>query len=116
MTNPRKRVLNIIRTKKNLAVLNLIKLEKIKIEYLKKELKFFQEPKFISYSMGTLKIVDGLNKNQTLKIELELLMEKMDSAELSLDNYHEQLDILIAKLDNGSDVDKNPINKDQRAN
>ncbi|MEO3407314.1 hypothetical protein AAFN85_25575 [Mucilaginibacter sp. CAU 1740] len=116
MTNQRKRALNIIRTKKNLAVLNLVKLEKVKVEYLKKELNFLQEPEFISYSMGTLKVIDGLNKNQLLKIELESLFDKMGKAELSLNNYHQELDLLIKKVDSGTDVDTGSINKDQRAN
>jgi CRISPR/Cas system-associated endonuclease Cas3-HD len=116
MTNQRKRALNIIRTKKNVAVLNLVKLEKIKVEYLKKELNFLKEPEFISYSLGTLKVLDGLSQNQLMKIELELLFDKMSKAELSLDNYHQELDLLIKKLDNGSDVDQGSINNDQRTN
>ena len=114
MSNQRKRALNIIRTKKNLAVLNLVKLEKVKIEYLKKELNFFQEPEFISYSMGTLKVIDGLNKNELQKIELESLFDKMGNAKMSLDNYHQELDLLIKKVDSSSDVDTGSFNTDQR--
>jgi hypothetical protein len=40
----------------------------------------------------------------------------MGKAELSLNNYHQELDLLIKKIDSGTDVDTGSINKDQQAN
>jgi hypothetical protein len=79
-------------------VLHLIRREKIKIEHLRQELKSVDDPKFISYLQGRFHILEGLTKHQTIKIELETLLSAMSKAELSLDEYHNQLDGLIKLL------------------
>jgi hypothetical protein len=94
----RKRALNIIRCYNNVRVLNLIKSEKVKIERLKHELKSVNDPKFISYLQGRLHVLDGLTKDQTIKIELETLLLAMNKIELNLSEYHSRLDSLINRL------------------
>jgi hypothetical protein len=94
----RKRALNIIRCHKNVAVLNLIRLEKIKIDNLRSELTTTQSPKFISYFKGDVYVSNGFTKHQAVKIELEALLMAIERAEVNFKDYHNHLDTLLHQI------------------
>jgi hypothetical protein len=79
-------------------MLHLIRSEKIKIELLLRELNSTNDPMFISYFQGRLHILEGLTKQQILKIELEMLLSEMARAVLTPDEFHKRLDDLVYRL------------------
>jgi hypothetical protein len=93
----RKRALNILRCNKNVTILRLLKDEKAKIDKIKEEIKFTQEPEFITYDKGYLQVLNGFSKSQALKIEVEALILSLQKAHISYIDFHHQLDRLLVK-------------------
>lgn len=94
----RKRAQNIIRCHKNVEVLNLIRLEKVKIDNLRSELSATPSPDFISYFKDDICIINGFTKHQAVKIELEALMMSIEKAEVNFKDYHHHLDSLLSQI------------------
>jgi hypothetical protein len=94
----RKRAQNIIRCFKNVAILHLIHLEELKINKIRKNIEYTQPPRFLTYERGRLKVLDGISKNQLLKIELEQLMSSINTAQISLKEYNNQLDLMLNRI------------------
>jgi hypothetical protein len=94
----RKRVQNIIRCFKNVAILHLIHLEEQKINKIRKNIEYTEPPHFLTYEQGKLKVLDGISKNQLLKIEFEQLMSSINSAQISIHEYNNQLDLLLNQM------------------
>jgi hypothetical protein len=94
----RKRAQNIIRCFKNVAILHLIRSEKLKVNKIRKDIESTPEPRFVTYEKGRLKVLDGISKNQLLKIEFEQLMSSINSAQISFQEYNNQLDLLLKQI------------------
>jgi hypothetical protein len=104
----RKRILNIIRCRKNVKVLKLIRSEKVKVDNIQREVKTTMDPEFIHYFQDGVKVLEGFTKHQVIKIELEALLSLIDKARIGIDDYHRQLDVLLGKL-NTSSLNKKPL-------
>ena len=94
----RKRAQNIIRCFKNVAILHLIRLEEQKINKIRKNIEYTQPIRFLTYEKGRLKVLNGISKNQLLKIELEQLTSSINSAQVSIQEYNNQLDLLLNQM------------------
>jgi hypothetical protein len=94
----RKRAQNIIRCFKNVAILHLIRLEKLKVIKIRKDIESTPDPQFVTYEKGKLKVLEGISKNQFLKIEFEQLMVSINSAKISFQEYNDQLDRLLKQI------------------
>jgi len=94
----RKRAENILRCNKNVAILRLLKAEKVKIKKIYEEIKFTQDPEFITYDKGYMQILNGITKNQGMKIQVEALTASLQSAHISYIDFHNQLDYLLTKI------------------
>lgn len=93
----RKRAQNILRCNKNVTILRLLKEEKTKITRILDEIKFTQDPEFITYDKGYLQVLNGISKSQALKIEVEALILDLQKAHISYIDFHNQLDRLLVK-------------------
>jgi hypothetical protein len=94
----RKRAQNIIRCFKNVAILHLIRSEKLKVNKIRKDIESTPEPRFVTYEQGRLKVLEGISKNQLLKIEFEQLMSSINSSQISFQEYNNQLDLLLKQI------------------
>jgi hypothetical protein len=94
----RKRAQNIIRCFKNVAILYLIRLEKLKVNKIRKDIESTPDPQFVTYEQGKLKVLDSISKNQLLKIEFEQLMLSINSAKISFKEYNDHLDRLLKQI------------------
>ncbi|MDB5285643.1 MAG: hypothetical protein JWR05_592 [Mucilaginibacter sp.] len=94
----RKRAQNIIRCFKNVAILHLIHLEEQKINKIRKNIEYTEPPRFLTYEQGKLKVLDGISKNQLLKFELEQLMARINTAQISCKEYNNHLDLLLTQM------------------
>jgi hypothetical protein len=94
----RKRAQNIIRCFKNVAILHLIRLEKLKVNKIRKDIESTPDPQFVTYEQGKLKVLDSISKNQLLKIEFEQLMLSINSAKISFKEYNDHLDRLLKQI------------------
>ena len=93
----RKRAENILRCYKNVTILRLLKDEKAKIDKINEEIKFTQDPEFITYEKGYLEVLNGISKSQAIKIEVEALIVSLQKAHISYVDFHNQLDRLLVK-------------------
>jgi hypothetical protein len=92
------RAQNIIRCFKNVAILHLIRLEKLKVNKIRKDIESTPDPQFVTYEQGKLKVLDCISKNQLLKIEFEQLMLSINSARISFKEYNDHLDRLLKQI------------------
>jgi ABC-type thiamine transport system substrate-binding protein len=94
----RKRAENILRCNKNVTILRLLKAEKVKIKKINEEIKFTKDPEFITYEKGYFQVLNGISKDQGMKIEIEDLMASLQSAHISYIDFHNQLDNILIKI------------------
>ncbi|AYL95267.1 hypothetical protein [Mucilaginibacter celer] len=83
-------------------MLKLIRFEKEKIDEIQRLVKTSTDLELINYVEGEIKVADGFNKYQAIKIELEDLMSLIDQARIGIEDYHKQLDVLLTKLNTSS--------------
>jgi hypothetical protein len=94
----RKRAQNIIRCFKNVFILHLIRLEKLRVNKIRQDIETTPDPEFVTYEKGTLKVLDSISKNQLLKIEFEQLLFDINSAKISFKEYNDHLDLLLKQI------------------
>jgi hypothetical protein len=104
MTNrARRRAERLVICFRNKRMINIIRTERMKVEFVTEYLEDDFNPSFISYTQEQLEVANGFTAKQGIAIEFEQLLNDSHSGKINFKQFNNSLDNLLYDLKTGKE-------------